>query len=208
MEPWDVEGQSGVRFTEDGRGRYSSYSGDVTWYTESIWAAGSTFRPLKVEKTIRNTKGVVIGTERKNFDSTNRSVRFERIVGARAESKNLQTPVDTLPPEGIAGILRALPFDQKAAFSAHLMSNEPRIYSVTFEVRRRERVRIQAGEFECYKVEVVPHLGVLNIAKIFIGETYFWFTVAPPHFWVKYEGYENGLGTPRIRMELGSYQPE
>ena len=85
----------------------------------------------------------------------------------------------------------------------HLLSNEPKLYEVTFEARGRETVRTPAGEFECYKIEVVPHLGVLsNLAKLFAAKSYFWFTVSTPHVWVRYEGYENGPGTPRIRMEL------
>ena len=84
----------------------------------------------------------------------------------------------------------------------HFLSNEPKLYEVTFESRGRETVRTPAGSFECYKIEVVPHLGALNFAKMFVAKSYFWFTVAAPHKWVRYDGYENGPGTPRIRMEL------
>jgi len=38
-------------------------------------------------------------------------------------------------------------------------------------------------------------------------KTYFWSTVAAPHFWVRYEGLENGRATPKIVMELDRYQP-
>ena len=59
-----------------------------------------------------------------------------------------------------------------------------------------------AGEFECYKVELVPGLGVLNLFRFAIPKAYFWFTVDPPHYWVRYEGLENGRGTPQVVMEL------
>ena len=63
-------------------------------------------------------------------------------------------------------------------------------------------MRTPAGEFECYKLEMLPHLGVLNVVRYFYPKAFFWFTVAPPHFWVRYEGPENGPGTPEIVMEL------
>jgi hypothetical protein len=61
------------------------------------------------------------------------------------------------------------------------------------------------GDIDCYKVELVPHLGILNLVKAFFPKTYLWFSVAPPHFWVKYEGLEEGLGTPQVVVDLKSY---
>jgi hypothetical protein len=52
------------------------------------------------------------------------------------------------------------------------------------------------------ELEVVPHLGVLNLFRPFLPKTYFWFTVASPHNWVRYEGPENGPGTPEVVMSL------
>jgi hypothetical protein len=131
------------------------------------------------------------------------NLRFERRGSdGKNETKTFKASLDTLFVEGIAGVLRELPFERKAPFSMHLLSNEPKLYAVTFESRGLETVRTPAGEFECYKIEVVPHLGVLNFAKMFVAKSYFWFTVAAPHKWVRYDGYENGPGTPRIRMEL------
>ena len=130
-------------------------------------------------------------------------VRFERRRSeGRSEAKSLKIPPDTLILEGIAGILRYLNFDRTGPFPAHLLTNEPRLYSVAFEIRGKEHVKTPAGEFDCYKVEMVPHLGVLNVVRYFFPKTLFWFTVAPPHFWVRYEGLENGPGTPEIVMEL------
>ena len=93
-------------------------------------------------------------------------------------------------------------FEQAKPFPAHLLSNEPRLYSVTFENRGLEHVKTPAGELDCYKIEMVPHLGVLNVVRYFYPKAFFWFTVAPPHFWVRYEGPENGPRTPEIIMEL------
>src|SRR5437867_5822886 len=120
------------------------------------------------------------------------TVHFERrFPDGRLREKSLEVPKDTLAVEGIAGVLRLLPFDRITSFPVHLLSNEPRVYSISFENRGKEHVRTPAGEFDCYKLEMVPHLGVLNVVRHFYSRAFFWFTLAPPHFWVRYEGPEN-----------------
>src|SRR5439155_1670916 len=121
------------------------------------------------------------------------SVQFERKrEGRTIEDKKFAAPPDTLTIEGIAGILRFLPFDHWRPMNMHLLTNEPQLYAVKIEMRGRERVKTPAGEFDCYKIEVVPELGLLNVARAFLPKTYMWFSASAPHFWVRYEGPENG----------------
>jgi hypothetical protein len=205
MEPARYEGRKAVRFTERGQGHLSQFPGQVQWTLESTWLAESSFQPMEFEKTIRSSSGQVLVTERKHFDPKQHVVRFERrYPGGKSEVESLNAPADTVAVEGIAGALRFLPFDRQKSFPLHMMSNEPKIYSVTLENRGKERVKTPAGEFECYKLEVVPHVGVLNVFRSFFPKAYFWFAVAPPHFWVKYEGPQDGPGTPDIIMQLGA----
>jgi hypothetical protein len=203
MEPLEREGKKAVRFTETGQGHVSPYSGEVRWSLEAVWSAESGFRPVSTEKIVTSLTGRRIATERKHFDLTKNTVSFERqFSDGRSETKSFSVPVDTLAVEGIAGVLRFLAFAQDSSFSTHLLSNEPRVYTVTFAVRGKERVRTPAGEFDAYRVEMVPNLGVMNVFRSFAPKTFFWFTVEQPHFWVRYQGLENGPGTPEIVMEL------
>ncbi|HYR86492.1 MAG TPA: DUF3108 domain-containing protein [Terriglobia bacterium] len=203
LEPIEVEGKKAVRVTEHGSGRISGFSQDVRWSIEATWRAEGGFRPLDVEKTITAADGKPLLVERKHFDPVKGVVRFERQpTNGQPETKILSVPADTLAVEGIAGVLRFLQPNEARPFSAHLLSNEPKLYSVTFELRGKERVKTPAGDFECYKLELVPHLGLLNTFRYFFPKTFFWYTVAPPHDWVRYEGLENGPGTPQIVMEL------
>jgi hypothetical protein len=203
MEPFEKDGRKAVRFTERGEGHISSFAGEVRWSLESVWSAADGLQPLDSEKITTNAAGAYLATERKRFDWTTNTVRFQRQTAAGPpELKSLVVPPDTLAVEGIAGVLRFLPFQRMGSFATHLLSNEPRLYTVTFELRGRERVKTPAGQFECYKVQMVPQLGLLNVIRSFLPKAYFWFTVAPPHFWVRYEGPENGPGTPDIVMEL------
>jgi hypothetical protein len=205
MEPASQQGMKAVRFTEQGKGRISPFEEEVQWSLEALWSAESGFRPLSSEKNVSKPDGTLLMTEKKQFDPGKNQVRFERrFSDGRMETKTLSVPADTLAVEGIAGILRFLPFDRGKSHSAHLLSNEPRVYDVTFELRGTERVRTPAGEFEAYRVEMVPHLGLLNVVRPFLPKAFFWFNAAAPHFWVRYEGPENGPGTPEIVMELDS----
>lgn len=203
MEPIERGGQKAIRFTERGQGHVSPFAGEVRWTLESVWSADSAFQPLDSEKTVSSVTGGRLVTEKKHFDPAKGTMKFEREgTAGPPEQKSMVLPRDVLITEGIAGILRYLMFDNLRSFRAHLLSNEPRLYRVTFESRGKEPVRTPAGDFECYKIEMVPHLGVLNVARSFYPKAFFWFTVSAPHFWVRYEGLENGPGTPEVVMEL------
>ena len=203
MEPWRETGLPAVRFTETGHGRYSPYTLPIRWSLEAVWTADGSFRPLRFDKTITDAKGHPIARERKNFDLAKGTVRFERTQPGRPpETKQISIPPDTLTVEGIAGVLRFLPFENWRPFTAHLLTNEPQLYEIKFEMRGKERVKTSSGELECYKIELVPQLGLLNALRPFLRRAYFWFSVEAPHFWVRYEGPENGQGTPQIAMEL------
>src|SRR5262245_2957899 len=132
MEPAQYQGRKAVRFTERGQGHLSQFPGQVNWTLESTWLAEKDFQPLDFEKTIRSSSGQVIATERKHFDAKQGVVRFERRTpGGKAQVETLKAPADTLAVEGIAGALRFLPFERQKSFPIHMLSNEPKIYSVT-----------------------------------------------------------------------------
>jgi hypothetical protein len=205
MEPWTVAGKKAVRFTENGKGHYSPFPQEIHWTLESIWLADGSFFPLQFEKTIRDTQGQILAVEKKDFDGTAGKVRFERRdEKGKAEISTFPAAPDTLTIEGIAGILQFFPFSKSGgagSLAGHLLSNEPKLYDVTIESRGTERVKTSIGDIDCYKIEMVPHLGLLNVVRAFYPKTYFWFRVAEPHAWVQYQGLENGPGTPEIIME-------
>ena len=203
MEELQIQGKKAVRFTETGSGRLSAYPQEVRWSVRSVWLAESGFRPLDTEKTISATDGKVLLVERKHFDHDKGTVQFERRrEGKPAETKSLDVPDDTLAIEGLAGVLRFANVPKSRSLTAHVLTNEPEVYSVSFEWKDEESVKTRAGEFHCYKVEMIPRLGVLNVIRPFLQKTYFWFTVASPHNWIRYQGLESGPGTPEVVMEL------
>src|SRR5437899_9444927 len=153
MEPIERSGKKAVRFTERGQGHISPFSEEVQWSLESVWSAETGLQPLDSEKTITTPTGARLMTEQKHFDVAAGMVRFERQrSGGRPEVKSLKIPADTLIIEGIAGILRYLAFEQSGSLPAHLLTNEPRLYTVAFAIRGKEHVKTPAGEYYVYKV--------------------------------------------------------
>jgi hypothetical protein len=174
----------------------------VQWSLEAIWLAEGTYFPLQFQKTFRDKQGKTLAVERKTFDPANGKAKFERQrTKGSAESSSFAAAANTLTIEGIAGILENFPFEKSESVEVHFLSNEPRLYDMTIEPRGKEPIKTTAGSIDCYKLEMVPHLGVANVAKLFYPKTYFWFTVAKPHSWVRYQGLENGPGSPEIVME-------
>jgi hypothetical protein len=204
MEPWTAAGKSAVRFTESGKGQYSPFTQEVRWSLEAVWLADGNFFPLQFEKTVRDVHGQTLAIEKKTFNRATGKVTFERRDEKGAtETSSFPAASDILTIEGIAGILQFFPFGNGAAGSipGHMLSNEPKVYDVTLESRGTERLKTPSGDVNCYKIELVPHLGVLNVFKVFYPKTYFWFNTAAPHSWVRYQGLENGPGSPEIVME-------
>ena len=208
MERQSGSGQRTVRFTEKGSGRYSGFDREVRWNIETTWTAEEAFRPMRTERTVTDMAGKPLVRELKSFNFDNGTVDIERedLSSGSRSRRSLSIPADTLTVDGIAGALRSLPFERSRPVELHLLSNEPRLYDVSLEVRGRERVRTPAGEFECYKVELRPGLGVLNLFGFLVPKAYFWFTVDSPHYWVRYEGPENGRGTPQVVMDLATFE--
>ena len=208
MERGSEQGPQTVRFTEKGSGRYSGFNQEVRWNTETIWTSGESFRPLSIERTVTDAAGNPLVRERKSFNFDKGTVEIDRddITTGQKSRRSLSIPADTLAVDGIAGALRSLPFERSRPVELHLLSNEPKVYDVTLEVQGRERIRTPAGPLECYKVELRPGVGVLKLFGFLVPKAYFWFTVDAPHYWVRYEGPENGRGTPQVVMELGSFE--
>jgi hypothetical protein len=201
------QGQRTVKFSEKGSGRYSGFAQEVRWDIETTWASGDAFRPLRIERTVTDMTGKPLLRETKSFNFEQGTVDIERDDLSTGQlRRSLKIPADTLSVDGIAAALRSLPFERSRPVELHLLSNEPKLYEVRLEVRGRERVRTPAGQLECYKVEIVPSLGVLKLFGFMVPNAYFWFTVDPPHYWVRYEGPENGRGTPQVVMELASFE--
>ncbi len=198
------EEQSYLKLVLNGSGVTSPFTQETTWRAESLWNLNGGFFPVSADTVIKNTAGKTIRIEEKVFDYTKGVSKFNRqdFPSGDKFSKEYNVPMGTLIVEGIVFALRSLPFETEGTVRTSLLSNEPELYNIEFVQRGIEKVMTKEGEVECYKVELIPKLGIVGVLRVFFPKTYFWFTVESPHRWVRYEGLENGLGTPEVFMEV------
>lgn len=212
---WTADWTTNI-YTEDGvkrfklvfnaKGATSPFSRDqqLTWKSVAIWEAQEKFMPIKSETVIKDLAGNVIMIDEKTFNHKRGTAVFARedLRLNKYDRKLYDITPDTLIVEGITYALRDLPFGTDNVVNSKLLTNEPELYNVEYKERGIEKIKTPDGEIDCYKVEIVPKLGVRNIFKVFFPKTYFWLAVEPPHKWIKYEGYENGIETPEVIMTV------
>ena len=202
MERTMVDGKPVLRFTEEGRGIRSPYDDETRWTIVSLWADENPPHPLQSDSTTMDSEGKTLSAESRIFDFARKKVEIKKTDSkGKAERDSMKIPSDTLSADGLAGILRGLDFANARTHSAHLITDEGKVYDVTFEPRGKEKLQTEDGEVECYKIEVVPHLGLLNVVRFLYPKTYFWFEVKNPHTWVRYAGSESGPGSPEVVMQ-------
>ncbi|MEX0999253.1 MAG: hypothetical protein WD000_04765 [Thermodesulfobacteriota bacterium] len=207
-EVYVENGETKFKLVLNAKGVTSPFSLEMTWRSVSIWKAEDEFIPLESDTKIKNLSGYVAMIDKKKFNHKKDTAVFEREDLQLDSYKRTHYDItsDTLIVEGIVYALRTLPFGTNNIVKAKILSNEPELYNVEFQQRGIEKIKTVDGEIECYKVEVVPKLGVLGVLKVFFPKTYFWFTVDAPHKWVRYEGLENGVGTPEVIMNVTNFK--
>lgn len=201
------DGVKKFKLVFDAKGVTSPFTFETTWRSIAVWQAQDEFIPLESETKIKNLSSADVMIDKKKFNHKRDTAIFEREdlqLNSYKRTPYDITP-DTLIVEGIVYAMRTLPFGTDKVVKAKILSNEPELYNVEFQQRGIEKISTEDGEVDCYKVEVVPKLGVLGVLKVFFPKTYFWFTVDTPHKWVRYEGLENGVGTPEVIMKVTNF---
>lgn len=140
---------------------------------------------------ISGTKEIVKYSERhvqrdkiSRDQSDERKVYSERHRGEKRIIKEFIVPKGkTLAVDAsLLVLLRSFPFDQSKERDIFMIDFSQYSISVAVSQSAVENIRVPAGEFECYRMEVVVKL------FIFRPKIIYWITKAKPHFLVKHEG--------------------
>ena len=111
-------------------------------------------------------------------------------------------------------ILRGFPFDDETdsldiAFLSSADDNEEESsfdFSVRVNYEGTELITVGERDIDCYKLELKASAsGILKIFNSFIGKTFFWYSVAPPHYLVAYRGNSGFPGSPKTYIEINNY---
>ena len=217
---WDLERISPgpparYRVTDTVRGNFGEDSLPQVRITEAEFLLrNGRLQMLESLLTVSDRAGKVLYTLQKKFDYRQRSVRTRKEYPAgETERDEFDMGSRLVDAKEIVSTLRGFPFPPPAAvrrgeyedpeLEFEFLNESPDTYSILVTYEGIEDVSVPAGDFSCHKLRIVPDLGILTfVGKIFAPDLYMWFTVAPPHFWVKYRGLEGDLSTPSVVSEL------
>ena len=133
--------------------------------------------------------------------TADRKVYVESGAGEGKKRKERELPQDV--PLAVDGsllvLLRFFPFDQGKEWKVFMVDFSG--HSITGTIRQEgiEKVVVPAGEFECYRVEIVVDL------LIFHPKVINWISTRKPNFLVKYQG-KRGPFTPSYITSLVSLE--
>jgi len=213
-ERWRVDWRMGkvhkdskiiLEMKEHGYGVYGNREEKVSWSMETFLEYGDSLQTIRSRKEIRNMQGEPIEIVSRKFDVVQGTVDFERkdLISDKVYSHSFRPGSTVIGPENIALALEGTGLAEGYKTEFYLCTDEPKLYEVTAKCSRKEKIVVAGREVECYKVEIIFHLGIW---KIFVPKMYFWYTADESHRWIRYEGLESGRGTPQVIMEVLDFQ--
>jgi len=100
-------------------------------------------------------------------------------------------------------IMRGYPFGKRNSLKiGYYGEGNEKSYTMTLSYKGIEKVTIMDKTYECHKLD----FGMSNFLGTFLPKLNLWYSAAPPHYLVKYEGPEGPPGTPKRTLEMVSYK--
>jgi len=193
-----IEGRPTVILAEKGSGIYGKDRMFKTWESASYYRRdGLTLIPEHSKIIYRDQNGDILRTIETDYDFKARIAT----VKVDGEEKQFELREDLIDRQLMGTALAEYPYEEKRDFIFPMMTSEPRVYMMTVKYAGEESLLIGKQMVPCYKLQMVPDLGSLNIFASFVPKTFFWYGKAAPHLFMRYEGLESGLGTPYIVIE-------
>jgi len=130
-----------------------------------------------------------------------RKAYVERGTGEEKKRKEYELPQDM--PFAVDGsllvLLRSFPFNESREWTVFMVDFSGYAIKVTVRQAGMEKVAVPAGEFECYRIEVVVDI------PIFHPKVTYWLSARKPNFLVKHQG-KKGPFTPSYITSLVSLE--
>jgi len=197
VEKFKQDGKTYLYITDVGSGIYGKDKTFKSWSSASYYQyVGTTAIPDQGKLVYKDKNGKVTQTIEKFYNPEKKTVVFRD----NGKDTIYDYKQDLIDRELLGTAISNYPFDEKRDFVFRLLTNEPRIYPMTLKYIGEETLKVNNKDVVCYKVQMIPDLGVLNLLGAFVPKTYFWETKAE-HEFIRYEGLESGLGTPYIVIE-------
>jgi len=149
---------------------------------------------------------IVMRSMKKKITTQDGSLVREELVNFRARGQGY--PDDLLHAHVVELALRGIDFNTSYRNSFPIYLTSINIINMDLKVLGRETVEVPAGKFDCWKVEMKPHLEdwvgkiVANLLRSFTPNYIYWFAVDQNHHLVKYQGILGAIGAPVQVVEL------
>ena len=186
---------------EMARGRYFGFEGRISWVVETEFEGiGNTVRPLRMKKHISDEDGKVIAIQEQafNFDDNVVTCTHEDLIRNTSIEKKFKFKNNI-----VNRLLQGL-YVQKFIESGEVreevqfISPEPELYNLELKLLGTEEIEINGQKRKAYKLSMDPLLGFFNFVKIFLPKIYVWHSAEPRFEWLKYEGLENSIKSPKV----------
>jgi hypothetical protein len=197
-EEYQDRGKTYLKVADDGSGVWGNKRQFRTWHSEAIYLfENERIIPVSSSLIFWDNNGVTVESLDSVYYLEDKKVVCKTLEG----KKEFRFDSDLVEKNGLGQMLMNYPYQTLNELFFHMLTNEPTLYKMTVQNKDIEAIIVDNREVECYKLQMIPDLGVLGIFGVFVPKTYFWYKVNEPHEFVRYEGLESGLNTPYIVME-------
>ena len=147
----------------------------------------------------------LIKTTRRTFDpDTGTATASIQVGAAESRERHWDHVKDVATPTSLLFVVRDALRNGRKTGSIKLITSEPSMYTLRWVPRGTEQVTVPAGTFTCVKVELLVDVGLLRILRPLLPKLLVWYTADEPFHWIKYEGLEDGIRSPKIVIERTS----
>ena len=195
------EGDKSYSIIEKGRGYYSGFEGNISWVEEAgIEAVGDTIRPLWMKKRIFDENGKAIAVREQMFDFDNNTVTctHDDLIKNTSSGKKFKFKGNIINRLMQGLYVQRFIENGKTSERVEFISPEPALYTLDLRLLGAEEIKIDGRRIKAYKLLLDPVLGVFNFVKVFLPEARVWHSARPKFEWLKYEGVESSVKSPRV----------
>jgi hypothetical protein len=130
---------------------------------------------------------------------------FADRAAGKSESKDIALPPGAMPGDEMFFLLRGFPFEKGVGASVEgtFVMTDGMVINGAVVLRGEETLQTAWGPVACYKLELKPK-GVVGLVA---PDMFLWFSKKAPHVWMRYDGRDNGLTSPRTKNTLLKYEP-
>lgn len=138
-----------------------------------------------------------------DFDWQNRKAHYSlnEFEKEKNRSKALKLSKNTMPTHDLGIFFQNMIINQQKEEPFTVIFPNGNKLNLRAKVKGQEKIKTKAGEFDCQRIEMKPDF---NLISFFAPSINFWLMSQPPYSYIRYEGPERGLNSPRVVQELVS----